>query len=1084
MRIEKIRFKNINSLSGEWEIDLTDPAYLSGGIFAIVGDTGAGKTSILDAICLALYGETPRVNISGNSNAVMTQTAGECYADVIFSNDKGRFCCHWGQKRARGRSDGKLQSILHQITPITGQKLQGAICRTSTASKAKIEEITGMTFDEFTRSVMLAQGQFAAFLKAKPDERSPILEKITGTEIYTQISKSVHERAMQEKKNLDQLEARVNDWPIMSNEMLQQLQITLSEKKQMAQQCYQQRQKVVEALQWYQKIADLEKDLARLQEKEHKHKTDVIAFMPKQIELDQALKAVDVDASYQAFNMNRSCQKACLQQLKELDDIRIPALIQAKEMAESAQKQANTEKEIAQKAFNDYLEIFHEICLLDQQIADLKQRVETSKQYVNESRNTCIEIERHKKQVEVEQDKITQQINELVSWRSQHAVDQELIASFSNIATQFKDLIAIQKIIDQKKDELKRIDVANEINLKNQAFYQAAFNEKQQQRIQVEKDLETITHQFSQCLSGQSLETLRKNRELLIEKRHQQALYVSFKEQRKYLKSGEPCPCCGSLEHPFVSDHVFQIETIDHDIQQIEAQIHQVEMLEKKQRIAEKHLMQLKADYVAAQSEKKIADAAVIQMTERANQQQKDLKAAILQYTQKGDDVLANLKQFGITQMPLDAQKCIHDLEKRLKTWQQKESNYQQYLQQADQMAHQIQMIAHQLKFQRDTLDEKLNEYNKLNEQFKVMKSNRFQRFGAENPNIKRDKLKNRIQEKEADLKQKQLIFQQQDKALEISKTQKQAKAQELEILKANALALTHQFHSKLKQAEFIDEVMYLNAKRSQKEREALSEKAQQIKEQGIELRAQLQAKCRALDEEKAKHLTEIPLQVLSEQCAQVDEQINECVRQQGEIVEKLRSDADNREKRQGIQHQIDQQNKIYEEWDMLRGLIGHHDGKEFRNFVQSLTFEFVINCANEQLQKMDSRYLLQPAKENGLDLMVIDHWQGDLIRTIKNLSGGESFIVSLALALGLSDITGHKDQIDSLFLDEGFGTLDEETLNIAMNTLSDLNQQGRLIGIISHVEALKERITTQIEVIKNSDGTSRLQGAGCSRIS
>ena len=85
---------------------------------------------------------------------------------------------------------------------------------------------------------------------------------------------------------------------------------------------------------------------------------------------------------------------------------------------------------------------------------------------------------------------------------------------------------------------------------------------------------------------------------------------------------------------------------------------------------------------------------------------------------------------------------------------------------------------------------------------------------------------------------------------------------------------------------------------------------------------------------------------------------------------------------------------------------------------------------------------------------------------------------------MGLSDITGHKDQIDSLFLDEGFGTLDEETLNIAMNTLSDLNQQGRLIGIISHVEALKERITTQIEVIKNSDGTSRLQGAGCSRIS
>lgn len=163
--------------------------------------------------------------------------------------------------------------------------------------------------------------------------------------------------------------------------------------------------------------------------------------------------------------------------------------------------------------------------------------------------------------------------------------------------------------------------------------------------------------------------------------------------------------------------------------------------------------------------------------------------------------------------------------------------------------------------------------------------------------------------------------------------------------------------------------------------------------------------------------------------------------------------------------------------------MIGHHDGKEFRNFVQSLTFEFDINHANSQLQKMDGRYLLEPSRENGLDLMVVDSWQGGVERTIKNLSGGESFIVSLALALGLSEMTGRSDRIDSLFLDEGFGTLDEETLNTAMDSLSDLNREGRLIGIISHVEALKERITTKIEVIKQSDGTSLIQGPGCTRL-
>ncbi|MFN6129294.1 MAG: SbcC/MukB-like Walker B domain-containing protein, partial [Planctomycetota bacterium] len=159
-------------------------------------------------------------------------------------------------------------------------------------------------------------------------------------------------------------------------------------------------------------------------------------------------------------------------------------------------------------------------------------------------------------------------------------------------------------------------------------------------------------------------------------------------------------------------------------------------------------------------------------------------------------------------------------------------------------------------------------------------------------------------------------------------------------------------------------------------------------------------------------------------------------------------------------------------------------DGKKYRKFAQGLTFEQLIQFANRQLQRITDRYLLvpDPAPEKPLELSVMDRYHAGEIRTTKNLSGGEGFLISLALALGLSQMASHKSRVDSLFLDEGFGTLDEEALDVALNTLSDLQQEGKLIGVISHVPALKERISTQIQVSPVGSGRSVLEGPGCSR--
>lgn len=163
--------------------------------------------------------------------------------------------------------------------------------------------------------------------------------------------------------------------------------------------------------------------------------------------------------------------------------------------------------------------------------------------------------------------------------------------------------------------------------------------------------------------------------------------------------------------------------------------------------------------------------------------------------------------------------------------------------------------------------------------------------------------------------------------------------------------------------------------------------------------------------------------------------------------------------------------------------MIGSADGKKFRTFAQGLTFQIMVSNANIQLEKMSDRYLLTRDEGSPLELNVIDNYQGGEVRSTKNLSGGEGFIISLALALGLSNMASQNMSVDSLFLDEGFGTLDEDSLDIALDTLTNLQSEGKLIGVISHVQSLKERILTQIKVEKVSGGHSQLSGPGCRQL-
>jgi len=162
--------------------------------------------------------------------------------------------------------------------------------------------------------------------------------------------------------------------------------------------------------------------------------------------------------------------------------------------------------------------------------------------------------------------------------------------------------------------------------------------------------------------------------------------------------------------------------------------------------------------------------------------------------------------------------------------------------------------------------------------------------------------------------------------------------------------------------------------------------------------------------------------------------------------------------------------------WDLLQGLIGSHDGRKFRRFAQGISLDVLIRHANRHLDRLTERYQLRRTEDQELELEIVDLFQAGVSRPMSSLSGGESFLASLALALGLSDLAGRNVQIDSLFIDEGFGSLDPETLDVALSALEILRLSNKTVGVISHVELLKERISTQIEVRKLPGGHSQLK--------
>ena len=462
-------------------------------------------------------------------------------------------------------------------------------------------------------------------------------------------------------------------------------------------------------------------------------------------------------------------------------------------------------------------------------------------------------------------------------------------------------------------------------------------------------------------------------------------------------------------------------------------------------------------------------------LAERKNklkQQLEQSKAELTEYETKiADDIPGG-------QLPTIGQQAqwLEQQQKNLVQWQKNKERHTKAEKSLNDINQTLALLEQKLTQHRQTHKEQQEQFRKNHQQLLETRGERQKLFGDKQTGEERQKL----QTLEASALKAVDESDQQVKAIENTISTLTGSIdqldQEQKMLNINLQQARGNWKSILADSPFSDEKHFSGALLAKEERMALTELKQRLEQALLKAQGSSENAGNLIKKLMTEPLSEQTLEQVTESLQEQKNQARLIDQRLGEIRQALKEDTNNRKSQKSLFAEISEQQTRYDTWAHLSSLIGSAKGDKFRKFAQGLTLDHLIYLANRQLEKLHSRYELRQKQSEELSLEVLDTWQGDTTRDIKTLSGGESFLVSLALALALSDLVSHKTSIDSLFLDEGFGTLDQETLETALNALDSLNASGKMVGIISHVETLKERIPMQIQVKKESGlGYSKL---------
>ena len=940
-----------------------------------------------------------------------------------------------------------------------------------------------MDFDRFTRSMLLVQGGFAAFLQAAPDDRAPILEQITGTEIYSQISIRVHERQREERDKLNLLQAETTGIAILEPEQEKKIQQALESKQKEETDLSAKSVATGKAISWLTAIGSLKKEIISLADEASKLQSDIDAFKLDHDKLSRALSAASLDGLYATLTAIRK-QQVHDQKARKAEEEALPELqSSAKEQAESL-KLAEQQTVKVKGELKAAAPLIQKIRSLDQTLADQKKAVSEGEEGCQKD---AAKIDADKQAGLKEQEKCSeaQKTLELVDgYLKEHAQDEWLISGLAGVEEQLGSLLSKQKEIVQKEADQEKAVTVLERATKSLDDCQKQFATRKQELDEASKRLQQGKDALSQLLGNRLLREYRTEKEALLREMAFLAKIAELEVHRARLEDGKPCPLCGATEHPFAEGNVpvhdeaeQKIEVLTKLISKAEDQEAVIKKLEEAGVTARKNLTEGEKQETAAANDKKAAEKALAEVKEGLEKLQAD-------FAELEQAVSAKLLPLGITEIPdADVSSLLESLRARLNAWQAQVKNKTEIEKQIADIDSEMKRLDAVIETQSKALAEKNERLETLKKAHTIGSDERKELYGDKNPDDEELRLNKAVSEAEGAEKKARDLHNELQQKWNTAKTHVESLKKRIDQREPQLKKSETEFFATLKPVGFSVEEQFLRARLTAEQRDELSAKAKELDDSQTDLKARQKDRETRLATEIARKVTDKSLEELEPQFKAYEASLKELLDIIAGFKHKLSENTAAKERIKAKQTAIEAQKKECRRWENLHELIGSADGKKYRNFAQGLTFEMMVGHANRQLQKMTDRYLLVCDNDLPLELNVVDNYQAGEIRSTKNLSGGESFIVSLSLALGLSHMASKNVRVDSLFLDEGFGTLDEDALDTALETLSGLQQDGKLIGVISHVPALKERISTQIQVTPQTGGRSQISGPGCGKV-
>ena len=1130
LQLEILNLASLDKQGGE-VINFEEGALGESTIFSIVGPTGSGKSTLLDAICLALYNRAPRyprkkgdknqnIEIFGEADAnennrlaptdsrnILTRGKKEGYSKLTFlANDGSIYRTEWHVRFQRVRYENAKTS-LYKITR-NGEQLTEEI-----ADWNELPNIIGLDYDQFLRTVLIAQGSFANFLTAKENERYELLEKLIGCEeTYTNIATEIKKAKDQAVDAYNQMAASVEavKQNLLNDEELAQLreEITLLEKAE--KELDSKLQAISKDLQWYEENDKQTKQIAIYQADMEQASNAIKKMQAQNLHLQLH------DEVQPAVNLLQEVERQ-IQSIDEQEEEILKSVAAMKSKVVGITKSEHTLsylKEVVNKAqeqLEKTLPIIAEARALKTKIeaampnlTEKKEALELAQKENLTAQRDVEENARNIKKWEAETEKANLALK---TTKEEIAKQKQVLQEATQAAEQAweteKNKTAGQNIEELQNSKTvadrKQQDVQQAIKVV--AHLDAATTEKQKNEERI-LFLGKRNAEIDEALGKLTIEALTQETQTL---RNAYTLMVSEKWEihRANLTEGKPCPLCGSTTHPYHTDNR-QFEEATTELSQLlkaKEDLLKLQQKEEKNLSGERKQNDGEVQTLQKQQEKLSGEIAtyeeewkvLIAQYPKIPKAEAELKALLPIYEDKAKEATGKLSLFNKIQKEIERLTQLKD--KAVKDEAAYESKASVILNNAqeststcatklaEQKALTTNLIS-QEKSKKETYEKALQAWNNAKKEMEEWQAQYKQILNGEEPDAAEQRLTaakdeatkaaeiqneniNKLKAELANSKGSHQTMLSQNKTM---KENLQAKEKELDLWIEE---YNKQLEEKSIEPSLIDRNTIREMLHSAEDWNAIRREKDE-KEKAV---ASTTALYQSAEKAHQQHLEHQPAQTRDallaiQQEYQERSQRNELIAANARMQnhqEAVKQLGDKAEALQLVTQEKD-------DWTAITDAIGA-DGKTLRKIAQCYTLSFLIAHANQEIRKFNSRYELQQVKHS-LGIRVIDHDRADDIRDTTSLSGGETFIVSLGLALGLSALSSRNISFENLFIDEGFGTLDPDTLATVIDSLAMLqSSQGKKVGVISHTDTMSERITTQIRIIKNGNsGSSHIE--------